>query len=69
MLVACAPIVPGDSLPLSGAMNRMMSLDQSTRAAMGQKHRIRVGESFSLKSVLNRWDALYQDLLQAREVL
>lgn len=54
----------GDSVALRSAMDRMMRLDTDARAAMGDRARRRVVEQFSLESVLDRWEAVYRDLLE-----
>jgi glycosyltransferase involved in cell wall biosynthesis len=56
----------GDRLALRGAMTRMMRLDADARAAMGLQARSRVIEHFSLNRVLDRWEALYRELLEER---
>ena len=55
---------PGDSLALRGAMSRMMRLDAAARADMGENARRRVVERFSLNVVVDRWEALYRELLE-----
>ncbi len=54
----------GDANSLSMAMTRMMRMPVEERSAMGARARRLVSESFSLRSVLDRWEALYRDLLQ-----
>jgi glycosyltransferase involved in cell wall biosynthesis len=56
----------GDSLALRSAINRMMRLDVNARSAMGERARSRVIEHFSLNCVLDRWEALYRELLEER---
>jgi glycosyltransferase involved in cell wall biosynthesis len=54
---------PGNATALAGAMTRMMQLSDKERGAMGERARQRVVEQFSLEAVLDRWEALYRDLL------
>jgi hypothetical protein len=44
-------------------MIRMMRLDTAERGAMGERARRRVVEQFSLDVVLDRWEAVYEELL------
>jgi glycosyltransferase involved in cell wall biosynthesis len=58
-------LVPlGDTSALAECMARLMNASRNDRRAMGERARLRVIESFSLESTLNRWEALYADLLQ-----
>jgi glycosyltransferase involved in cell wall biosynthesis len=50
---------------LRNAMMRLMQMPPEIRQAMGQNARQRVMQLFSLEGVLDRWDALYRQLLQA----
>lgn len=54
----------GDSAALGESMARMMQLPPEERSAMGERARQLVIERFSLETVLDRWEALYGDLLQ-----
>jgi glycosyltransferase involved in cell wall biosynthesis len=56
---------PGSSPALRSAMTRMMRLTPSQRAAMGQQARLRICERFSLDTVLDGWETLYRELLDA----
>jgi glycosyltransferase involved in cell wall biosynthesis len=59
-------LVPaGDSLSLCAAMTRMIRLSPEERAAMGARARGRIVAHFSLDAVLDRWEALYGDLLKS----
>ena len=57
--LACA----GSALALSRAMKRLMQTTLEERHALGLRARQRVVEHYSLDAVLNRWEALYADLL------
>lgn len=59
----------GSSSALRSAMTRMMRLSPEERTAMGARARIRVIERFSLDTVLDRWEALYRELLAAHPAL
>jgi len=54
----------GDDLALGAAMTRMMRLRPAERTAMGQRARNFAEQSFSLSSVLDRWEAIYSELLE-----
>jgi len=53
----------GSAHALRDAMNRMMQTPLQERKAMGERARQSVIKHFSLDAVLNRWEALYADLL------
>ena len=55
---------PGNAAALGAAMTRMMQTPAEERKAMGERARARVIERFSLEVVLDRWEALYGELLQ-----
>lgn len=57
-------VPPGNPNALRTAMTRLVQAKASEREAIGQRARQRVVDSFSLESTLNRWEALYADLLQ-----
>ena len=50
---------------LRRAMARLMQMRPESRRAMGIDARLRVEARFSLSSVLDRWEALYGELLEA----
>ncbi|MGA3262514.1 MAG: glycosyltransferase [Terracidiphilus sp.] len=54
----------GDPTALGEAMTRMMGTSPKKRNAMGQRARQRVIELYSLEGVLERWEALYGELLK-----
>lgn len=54
----------GNAAALGAAMTRMMRTLSEERKAMGERARQRVIERFSLEAVLDRWEALYAELLQ-----
>jgi glycosyltransferase involved in cell wall biosynthesis len=53
----------GDAPSLCQAMTAVMRLPLAERRAMGEQARQAVTERYSLKVVLDRWEALYQELL------
>jgi glycosyltransferase involved in cell wall biosynthesis len=55
---------PGDPNALAATMLRMMQGTPDHRRAMGDRAHQRIVDCFSLENVLNRWEALYADLLQ-----
>jgi glycosyltransferase involved in cell wall biosynthesis len=55
---------PCDSSALRSEMIRMMQLSWKERTAMGQNARQHIAENFRLSSVLDRWEALYRELLE-----
>jgi glycosyltransferase involved in cell wall biosynthesis len=54
----------GNATTLGKAMTKMMQTTPEQRRAMGERARQLVIERFSLEAVLDRWEALYRDLLQ-----
>ena len=56
-------VAPGSALALEGAMTRFMRSSAAERLAMGGKARQRAIDHFSLERVLDRWEALYAELL------
>lgn len=56
--------VQGSAASLAEAMTRMMHASAVDRDAMGARARQHVIDQFSLECALNRWEALYTDLLQ-----
>jgi glycosyltransferase involved in cell wall biosynthesis len=50
---------------LRRSMARLMQMRPESRRAMGTDARLRVEAQFSLSCVLNRWEALYSELLEA----
>jgi glycosyltransferase involved in cell wall biosynthesis len=54
----------GDSAALAEAMTRMMRTPPDERRAMGERARQLASERFSLETILDRWEALYRELLQ-----
>jgi glycosyltransferase involved in cell wall biosynthesis len=59
---------PADPDALQAAMIRMMKLSPEERAAMGARARQRVTDQFGLEAVLDRWEALYGELLEQNPV-
>jgi glycosyltransferase involved in cell wall biosynthesis len=57
-------IPPGNASTLGDAMTRIMLLPLATRKEMGKQARQRIVEHFSIESVLDRWQALYDTLLR-----
>ena len=54
----------GDSSALAESMTRLMRTPPEERRAMGERARQLAVERFSLEAILDRWEALYGDLLQ-----
>jgi glycosyltransferase involved in cell wall biosynthesis len=59
-------VPPRDPGALAGAWAEMIKLGAEGRAAMGRAAHSRVSELFPLKSVVNRYEALYEDVLAER---
>lgn len=57
-------IPPGNTDALSIAMAKLMHLPISMRKAMGCRARAHIIRHYSLESVLDRWEAIYRDLLR-----
>jgi len=55
---------PADPAALRAKMTRLMRTSPSERAAMGERARQRISAQFSLETVLDRWEALYAELLE-----
>lgn len=58
----------GDPCSLGDAMTRLMSMPNEVRYAMGERARLRVIAEFSLETVLDRWERLYGELLDRKNV-
>jgi glycosyltransferase involved in cell wall biosynthesis len=58
----------GDPYSMGDAMTRLMSIPAEERHAMGERARQRVIAEFSLETVLNRWERLYEELLDRENV-
>ncbi len=58
-------VPPQDSNALAGAMLRMQQLPPEAREAMGRAGRERVVRTYDIENVLDRWEALYQELMAA----
>lgn len=56
----------GDAVALAEAMGAMMAAPAEGRRAMGERARERIVEKFSMESVLDGWEALYEGLLGTR---
>lgn len=54
---------PEDAKALAGAMTRLMRMPAGERAAMGRRAREFVTERYGLEAVLDRWEALYREVL------
>lgn len=57
-------VTPADPAALQAKMTRLMRTSPQERAAMGEKARQRTSAQFSLEAVLDRWEALYAELLE-----
>ncbi len=60
---------PGDVEGLAGAMARFMEMPNQVRDAMGNCARKMAIERYSLDRVLDRWEALYGELLRERNAV
>jgi glycosyltransferase involved in cell wall biosynthesis len=56
-------VPPADPDALQATMARMMQSSAEERAAMGERARQRMVAQFGLEAVLDRWEALYAELL------
>lgn len=56
-------VEPRDSGALAGAMLRLMELPDVDRRRMGENGRQRIGSSYSLARVVDRWEELYRNVL------
>lgn len=54
---------PGDSPALASAMLRLMSLGQAERRALGERGREHIRTNYGLHRVVERWEALYREVL------
>jgi glycosyltransferase involved in cell wall biosynthesis len=57
----------GDAAALGAAMARVMKMQVVERKAIGEHARQCIIERFSLEAVLDRWEALYAELLQQNQ--
>jgi len=57
-----------DPYSMGEAMTRLMRMQPEERFAMGERARRRVIAEFSLESVLDRWEMLYEELLDRKNV-
>lgn len=57
---------PGDAAELAEAMQQIMRMPEAERAAMGTRARAHAEAAFSLTTILDRWEAVYWDLLAHR---
>lgn len=57
---------PGDMDSLRRAMLRLMEMAPANRYSMGLNARQKIVQEFSLQSVLDRWERLYNSLLDSR---
>jgi|Deesub1362B_J571_1020462.scaffolds.fasta_scaffold01241_3 glycosyltransferase involved in cell wall biosynthesis len=62
-------VPPKDSEALAQAMLRLMALPQEARRRMGEKARQYIKDNFSLERIVDRWEELYRELLQKKELL
>ena len=57
-----------DTAALAEAMLRVMRLSDADRFTMGQAGRAHVVQNFDLERVVDRWEALYRELLQQKGI-
>ncbi|MER3479063.1 MAG: glycosyl transferase family 1 [Meiothermus sp.] len=61
-------VPPKDPEALAGAMLRLMSLSPEAREAMGRAGRAHVEANYALDRVVDRWEALYKELLERKGI-
>ncbi len=61
--------IPGDAQSLALAMSGLMQMPEEVRHAMGDRARDRVSERYDFEHILDRWEALYEELLRVRSVV
>ncbi len=59
---------PGNAAALSQAWRSLLQLSESDRQSLGQRARQRVIDQFSLRSIVQRHEALYEDVVQHHTV-
>jgi glycosyltransferase involved in cell wall biosynthesis len=57
---------PGDEAALAAAMKRVLDLPDAERALMAERGRQRARDKFEIQRILDRWEALYGELLKDR---
>lgn len=55
-----------DAQALADAMRRLRALDPAERGRMGERARAHVADTFGMRAVADRWEAIYDELLAAR---
>lgn len=61
-------VTPGEPNSLGDAMLKLMALPKAERQAMGQAGRAYVEANYSLKQVVDKWEALYMEMLGKKAV-
>jgi glycosyltransferase involved in cell wall biosynthesis len=61
-------VPPRDAEALSGAMRRLMRLPHADRRSMGAAGRARVEAKYDIERAVDRWEALYVELLARKHV-
>jgi glycosyltransferase involved in cell wall biosynthesis len=61
-------VPPKNTDALAQALLRIMRLSEADRSAMGQAGRAHVVQNFELEQVVDRWEALYRELLQRKGI-
>ncbi len=59
-------VLPGNHEALANAMGRMMEMPEQTRQAFGREGYDRVRTEFSLETVIDKWEDLFNQLLAAK---
>lgn len=62
-------VPPKNHKALADAMIKMMNLPEPERKAMGQAGRVYIEANYSLEKVVDRWEALYKELLTKKGLL
>ena len=61
-------VPPKNTDALAQTLLRIMRLSEADRSAMGQAGRAHVVQNFDLERVVDRWEALYRELLQRKGI-
>ncbi len=59
-------VPPRDPSALAEAMIRLMQMDTSHRREMGEAGREHIVQNYSMEAVVQRWEQLYRELLEAK---
>jgi glycosyltransferase involved in cell wall biosynthesis len=62
-------VPPNDSQALADAMRSVMAMTPQQRAAMGRVGRQHVESNYDINRVLDRWEEIYRELLEAKSAV